>query len=111
MLSAEFLHAGSANSSIPQGSLRAVASGGLAPYTYFWPELNVHSDTADGLVEGTYQIIITDAEGCSLNTTAVLPFSSRGRVFREYNSSLGTGFGVIIGMSICHSLLLPLFVY
>ena len=51
------------------GSITATASGGTAPYTYAWTGPNNFSSTLanpQNLVSGTYQVTVTDANGCSL---------------------------------------------
>ena len=47
------------------------ATGGTAPYTYAWS----NSDTgliADSLTAGTVSVVITDANGCTLNLNATI---------------------------------------
>ena len=51
-------------------------SGGTAPYTYSWNSMPVQTnDTAVNLSAGTYTVIVTDANGCTLssNTTVTQP--------------------------------------
>ncbi len=59
-------------SSDTNGSLLAISSGGIAPYTYLWQGISFQATTADisGLAGGNYQLIITDSIGCS-DTTAI----------------------------------------
>ncbi|MFH1320922.1 MAG: gliding motility-associated C-terminal domain-containing protein [Bacteroidota bacterium] len=53
------------------GSATATPSGGMAPYTYLWDDPLIQTvSTASGLCAGTYNIIITDANGC-ITTLAV----------------------------------------
>ncbi len=55
------------------GKAYALAAGGTAPYYYQWntnpPQLNA---TADTLFAGTYQVTITDANGCSDTISATI---------------------------------------
>ncbi len=55
------------------GSATVSTIGGIAPVTYQWdnPALSTTA-TATGLCAGTYNAIITDANGCILNQTAVI---------------------------------------
>ena len=56
------------------GNIQLNATGGTAPYTYLW---NSGATTKDvfGLAEGTYQVTITDFNGCSIqeNYTIAMP--------------------------------------
>jgi len=45
------------------GSATIVASGGAEPYTYSWSD-GQRTQTATGLAAGTYQVRVTDANGC-----------------------------------------------
>jgi len=46
------------------GSVSVQASGGTPPYTYFWSNGD-SSQTISGLPPGSYQVTVTDANGCS----------------------------------------------
>ncbi len=46
-----------------------VSGGGNPPFTYSWNPGGQTSQTATGLSAGTYSVIITDASGCTVNTT------------------------------------------
>lgn len=52
------------------GTATAVASGGLAPYTYVWAN-GATGSSISGLSQGSYQVIITDAQGCSTDYYSV----------------------------------------
>lgn len=55
------------------GTGAALGSGGNAPYTYSWNTSPVQStDTATGLGAGTYVVTVTDANGCTGTTSAVV---------------------------------------
>lgn len=47
------------------GTLEAIVSGGTAPYNYDWVGLNQITKVATGLAKGEYQVIVTDANGCT----------------------------------------------
>jgi hypothetical protein len=50
------------------GSATGVVSGGTAPYNYLWSNGSV-TQSATGLTEGTYNLIVTDAAGCIAQDT------------------------------------------
>ncbi|QTN39563.1 hypothetical protein HZ996_10585 [Cryomorphaceae bacterium] len=52
-----------------EGSASVNPSGGTPPYMYQWnaPAGNQTTQTATGLVAGTYNVVITDANGCTAN--------------------------------------------
>lgn len=50
------------------GMAIAIATGGTAPYNYFWNDaLNQNNDTAFNLTAGTYQVTVLDLNGCTNN--------------------------------------------
>lgn len=53
------------------GQANATASGGTAPYNYIW-SMGAVSQSATGLLPGTYQVWITDAYGCEATDTAIV---------------------------------------
>jgi len=68
---------------LTDGTATVTVSGGTAPYTYAWNDsVNQTTATATNLASGTYQVIVTDQNGCqssetvtvnpSANTTIVL---------------------------------------
>ena len=46
------------------GALEVIASGGTPPYTYNWNHGNLEGTYVDGLNNGIYGVIVTDANGC-----------------------------------------------
>lgn len=46
------------------GSIQAIASGGVGPYTYEWYSPAVSGDLLSSIGAGTYAVEITDANGC-----------------------------------------------
>jgi len=47
------------------GSIVAIASGGLSPYSYLWNTIPVHTDSAvTNLEEGSYILTVTDTNNC-----------------------------------------------
>lgn len=51
------------------GSANASVSGGITPYSFLWSNGQATA-TATGLAAGTYSITVTDANGCSVASTA-----------------------------------------
>jgi hypothetical protein len=56
--------------------LTAIPSGGIAPFSYSWREQssNTHlqgGDTYVVSVYGSYYVVVTDANGCEINSTAI----------------------------------------
>ena len=47
------------------GTITAIASGGTLPYVYAWSN-SQSAATATGLCAGTYSVVITDANGCTV---------------------------------------------
>lgn len=55
------------------GEIEVTASGGTAPYTYLWDDPSAQTGTtASGLCAGTYNVTITDFNGCSSTFSVVL---------------------------------------
>ena len=54
------------------GSITAAPTGGNTPYTYSWSPSGGNAATASGLTAGTYNVTITDANGCAKVFTQTL---------------------------------------
>lgn len=55
------------------GSISFTVSGGTEPYTYDWNhDSDLDSPTADGLSAGTFTLVVTDANGCTVEGTATV---------------------------------------
>jgi len=54
---------------LEDGSATVAASGGNGPYSYNWQNLGQSEATATELGAGSYQVVITDANGCTGNST------------------------------------------
>jgi gliding motility-associated-like protein len=54
------------------GSAIATASGGTNPYTYLWTPTGGTNSTGTGMTAGTYTITVTDNNGCTATSTAVI---------------------------------------
>lgn len=58
---------------VTDGSLQASVTGGTAPYTYAWTgpdSFTSEAAAADSLSAGTYDLLVTDAAGCTLSGSA-----------------------------------------
>ncbi len=55
------------------GSATAGVTGGTAPYSYSWSPSGGSSATANGISGGTYVVSVTDAAGCLVSQTAIVP--------------------------------------
>ncbi len=57
------------------GSAMAMATGGTGPYQYSWIQTGASTASVSNLAAGTYQAIVTDANGCttSVSTTVSQP--------------------------------------
>jgi len=63
-----------------------VVSGGTGPYTYLWSN-GATTQTATGLSQGTYNVTVTDINGCSATINATVTNSPAGPV-HNLNSGL-----------------------
>ena len=55
---------------IANGSAKATATGGTAPYTYAWSPGGAATQTATGLSSGVYTCVVTDAKGCTQSSSS-----------------------------------------
>lgn len=53
------------------GAVDLNVTGGSAPYTYLWSNGSVQQDLT-GLTVGTFTVVVTDANGCAVNSTAMV---------------------------------------
>ena len=61
-------------STCPNGSATATISGGTAPFTYAWTPSGQTTQTAIGLLPGTYTVCVTDANSCVKCDTVYVGF-------------------------------------
>lgn len=54
------------------GIASVTAAGGNGPYTYTWLPAVSSSSSASGISAGTYQIVVTDADGCTSSTSVIV---------------------------------------
>ncbi len=57
---------------LQDGSLNAVATGGVLPYTYVWSPVNGTSAGIAALASGTYSVTVSDVTGCSTVVSVLL---------------------------------------
>ncbi len=56
------------------GAATVLPSGGTAPYTFLWPGAgNQTAPIATGLSGGSYQVTVSDANGCTATASALVP--------------------------------------
>jgi subtilisin-like proprotein convertase family protein len=54
------------------GALAFTVSGGVSPYTYQWPNSLPATSSNAGLCASTYVVTITDASGCTINSSSII---------------------------------------
>ncbi len=54
------------------GSANISASGGTSPYNFLWSGNNATTAAVSGLAAGTYSVIVTDNNGCTVNTSVTI---------------------------------------
>jgi hypothetical protein len=65
---------GQTNNNNPDGSISFGVTGGQAPYSYLWNTTPVSTlNSVGGLASGTYTCTVTDATGCSVVFSFVVP--------------------------------------
>ena len=58
---------------LPDGIAWVTVTGGTPPYSPLWNDLALQTtDTATGLFSGTYQVMVTDTNGCQDSATAIV---------------------------------------
>ena len=58
---------------LADGTASVAVSGGTAPYSYEWDDTNAQTTSmATGLETGSYQVLITDANGCLITESATI---------------------------------------
>jgi len=59
--------------SLSDGTATVTPNGGVSPYTYSWVTTPVQtSQTATGLLEGTYSVTVTDNHGCTVSASGTV---------------------------------------
>ncbi|WP_341901580.1 choice-of-anchor J domain-containing protein [Fluviicola taffensis] len=61
----------------PDGSASVTPTGGTAPYSYLWSDGSTTGSITNAL-PGTYNVTITDANGCEMAASVTINFSSLG---------------------------------
>jgi gliding motility-associated-like protein len=64
---------------LSNGSINVTVNGGVLPYSYVWTStagspcsIPVNQSNATGLCPGLYSVVVTDANGCTINTSATI---------------------------------------
>ena len=77
------------------GTITATASGGVPPYTFRHGGEILTQNQLNGLAAGTYEVVVTDANGCSLTATASIaappPLAVTARPVAENCNVFGSG--------------------
>ena len=78
------------------GTASVVANGGTGPYTYLWSNGD-NSTTADSLVAGNYNVIVTDTNGCvdSISITIFEPTALTANTTSTHNACYGQTTGTV----------------
>jgi len=61
-----------ANCGMSNGQASVNVTGGLSPYTYLWTPGNYTSNSIAGVPSGIYNVVVTDANGCSSSKTIAI---------------------------------------
>lgn len=65
-LTASSIQEASCDENLMDGAIEVTTTGGTAPYTYFWPEIEgLTTENAERLTPGIYEVVVTDANGCT----------------------------------------------
>ncbi|GAB3165080.1 SprB repeat-containing protein [Telluribacter humicola] len=81
------------------GSIKLAITGGTAPYSYAWSNSATTKDIS-GLSPGTYNVLVTDAVGCTINgsatvgsrtTATITPTTTNATCFGSNNGSITLG--------------------
>jgi hypothetical protein len=74
------------------GNLTCDVSGGTPPYSYLWTPSGITTQTAQSLTAGTYQVEITDANGCT--ATASTDLTQPPDLTSTFTLSVYNGFNI-----------------
>ncbi|MEO0898307.1 MAG: gliding motility-associated C-terminal domain-containing protein [Bacteroidota bacterium] len=97
-MSAGFLSTPAVGCTSPDGSLAATVQGGTGPYNYLW-QTGDTTITIDSLAAGSYQLVITDDNGCTAGINALVqsqpgPFFTVD-ILQQDNCGLGEGIAFV----------------
>jgi gliding motility-associated-like protein len=77
------------------GSITATPAGGTSPYTYSWATTGQTTQTASGLIAGTYTVTVTDSKGCT--ATAIRTLTQPAVLAVSLTPTSATCFGASTG--------------
>jgi gliding motility-associated-like protein len=82
------------------GSASAVASGGVAPYTFKWTSQNNTTPALTNVFAGNYELIITDKNNCSVSMLTTILNDKPERIFLGNDTTLCPGSKIILSPGI-----------
>lgn len=71
-----------------KGRLKIAVSGGVRPYTYDWGSISLAGDLITELTNGTYRLLLTDANGCTHQDSFVIEDLTSTRLLDEQHVSI-----------------------
>jgi len=78
VFSAAEVHTGNICPAECNGASTITPNGGISPYAYSWYPGVGNTDQVNGLCNGTYTCIVTDANGCNASSTVIIQASGGG---------------------------------
>jgi len=74
------------------GSALITPSGGYAPYSFYWLSLNSNDSIVDSLAAGSYDVVITDNNGCTYQQTVSINQPTAINVFGTITAASCNGY-------------------
>ncbi len=87
-----------ASSGQSNGTATLTVTGGTGPYTYQWSN-GMTGSSPTGLANGTYTVVVTDAQGCSITVTVVVGGNAPGCTLTIAADVVPTNCGQSIGQA------------
>jgi len=78
------------------GSASVATTGGILPYSYLWPSSGETDVFADSLLAGSPSVIVTDANGCTSTSTALITEPSQVITIPGANDTLCPGQSTVL---------------
>ncbi|MES2592741.1 MAG: PKD domain-containing protein [Bacteroidota bacterium] len=73
------------------GNASVLASGGILPYSYAWAPAGDSGSTSSNILAGSYTVTVTDANGCTTNSNAIISQPSQIITSASSNDTLCLG--------------------